>query len=530
MERTLAISSMLVALVILALCSTVAWQQVGLLTIPFDTDESDHANAGIEVYSAVKSGESRAVTQSLTRQGFYPPINSIALATSYLALGPSYASSRWPSVIFYILTALLLGILTYNCACALDITPNFARSAAAISIFLFATSDIATRNSALCMLEPLATLLAALVFLFLQKRKAGALFALGLALLLMAVTLTKYSFGILLLPGIFLGLALPTNGQSLSRNARELALCLAIFFGLLGLWLIVTDREAAWHFLVGHPSNAPMFSAENLLYEVRAYLNEYCISTPVAALTLLCALLGTLTFWRKSELVRVSTCSIFASLGILLLSTTNEPRHFMVAIPPIFLLASLGAVTLIEKQRTRISQIALMLFLAVIFLTPFPKFLDTRAGAIRQELEGRPGWAELQTQIIKSHPPGEALLIIGATDDFSLEALRWLEAKSYGLPYTATKIDSFPFDQKRDFRDLRRKRNRSILALSPFRDSSVEEVITRGPYKSVALIRSIGARNQSYEIFKRALAAVEAKITFRKTADDKEIILAKIRE
>ena len=83
-------------------------------TIPFDTDEANHAVDGWEVYWAASNGSPQNLNEALTAQGFYPPLHSTAVALSYWLAGPSLASSRLPSVVIFALSLVLLAWLTYR--------------------------------------------------------------------------------------------------------------------------------------------------------------------------------------------------------------------------------------------------------------------------------------------------------------------------------------------------------------------------------------------------------------------------------
>ena len=81
---------------------------------PFDVDEAEHANAAVELTSALRSGEPEGIVKAVTRQSYYPPVHSFLVTTCYLLRGEELASSRLPSLAMYVLAVLLLGALTYR--------------------------------------------------------------------------------------------------------------------------------------------------------------------------------------------------------------------------------------------------------------------------------------------------------------------------------------------------------------------------------------------------------------------------------
>ena len=81
--------------------------------IPFDTDEADHANSGLELYVAAYQKDVDSIWQAIVRQTFYPPVHSLFIALSYSLFGPSLFASRIPSVFFFLIYLIVVFVVTF---------------------------------------------------------------------------------------------------------------------------------------------------------------------------------------------------------------------------------------------------------------------------------------------------------------------------------------------------------------------------------------------------------------------------------
>jgi 4-amino-4-deoxy-L-arabinose transferase-like glycosyltransferase len=203
-------------------------------TIPFDNDEANHAVDGWEVYHAFTAWSPRAIYRAVTDQGFYPPVHSFFVAAAYLVAGPSFMSSRLPTVVIFALALLLLAWLTLRLGRRVDhVDPPdgwLPLAGAAFAVAFAITSEIFVLNTVLVMLEMTGALFGMLFLGIVDQvdesgqghsRWIGLLVAAVIAVVLL---LTKYTFGLFYLPGLLAALLTATWPWKADRLAwRDLA-------------------------------------------------------------------------------------------------------------------------------------------------------------------------------------------------------------------------------------------------------------------------------------------------------------------
>ncbi|MEZ4647649.1 MAG: hypothetical protein R3E97_02490 [Candidatus Eisenbacteria bacterium] len=496
---------------------------VGLIQanpIPFDTDEADHANAGLELYRAFARSPS-AVFSAITRQAFYPPVNSVCVALAYAVGGPSLLASRLCSVVQFaaFLGALFLlvrrGIAENDTSSANltssspDLTrlqagdssvshgasspPDLALStiAASFAVLAAASSPVAFLNALLIMLEPTGILLGTLLLLLLLRREPRPIL---LGVVLTLIMLTKYSFGIVVVPATLAAVVLEPEG-TIRERIRKVFPTAATFGILMLAWVLVTDRHAMWHFFVGHPSYVPFLSWENLTFHVRAWFVDYTVHPVVAALVFVFALFAVRRRLRQLA-VRAALLTILFALVILTISTTNETRHLMVIVPSAFFLGGLGlhdALVAASKRAPFGFAPAAGAGAALVLGLVFGSFrlvatIDPEAVIY---FEGEPEFLALEEFLLDEGLANGPILVAGATDQLGVEAIRFLAAARGGVPYTAVRIDSYPFREKRIREDRLRKRNVVGPYFDESRSAQLGEVLNSGYYGTAVQIEPL---------------------------------------
>lgn len=522
-SRTL-LSYLFLALALLSLCVTsyTILNEVLRLPIPFDTDEADHANAGIELFFALQSGDLSTITSAITRQAFYPPVHSFFVAAAYALKDISVQSSRLPSLFFFILTSLSLGAATFSAARSLQLRTSSACIGSAAALLCISGSRITAENAALCMLELCGVFFTALtVHLCIKEKRSPLLIALSLAI----VMLTKYSFGLILIPGVLVGIAAADSHFRLSKqNLLRSIYAGAALLGVLLLWFVSSDKAAIIHFFIGHPQYAPLLSSENLLFDIRSWLFDYSNHFSTSLLIIIFSVLAISRF-RRNQAVRAAAGTVLFALIILTISTTNESRHFMVAAPALWFLGALGCAEIAEKFSERPAVFALVMpFLFLPFFYSGYTLPQKLPAYIAREMEGQPQFAELQDAIFSVVDCSQPALFIGVSDQFGIEALRWKGAEKCKMPYTDVRFDTFPYRDDKNMTARKRKRNLDMPYSEPlFPKEPVEAVIETGYYKTIVLIREVGARGliPSLIKFTKTLLAEKQQIQF--TVSGKEV-------
>jgi hypothetical protein len=493
---------MLIALATASLLVVVV-RTVTATTIPFDVDEANHAVNGWELYHAFASRAPQAIYRAIVDQGFYPPVHSFFVATSYALVGPSLAASRMPTVIHFVLTLVLLAWLTFQIArTSAPGAPAgswFALLGAAFAFAFAITSNIFVTNAVLTMLEMTGAMFGLLLllganFLDRQRRNRAAWIGLvGVALLAMLTALTKYSFGLFFLPGLLL--AMLTAPWKTGRRAWAAVTAAAVFVFIGGIWFWVTDRTTMILFFRDHPQYAPVWSRENLLYLVHVWLNGYTPSVGIGIIIWLLALVGAVHHWRRLA-VRLAVWAVAAGTLVLTVSTTDEPRHFLPLAPLLWMLAGVGlAEALCRLQSKRYGGLAVT-GLIVVFLL----FLGLGArqevvalsDELVSELEGMPVHTELYDFALHNVDLTRPVLFIGDLyDQNNLLAIRWQAATLTGRSTWDLDVDYFPFEQY-EHSLMRTKRKMQIASAEPsFPRQHMNEVLARNYYAAIVEIKDL---------------------------------------
>jgi 4-amino-4-deoxy-L-arabinose transferase-like glycosyltransferase len=473
-------------------------------TIPFDTDEANHAVDGWEVYWATSRGSLQNLYQALTAQAFYPPLHSTAVALSYWLIGPSLTSSRLPSVLIFAVSLILLAWLTYRVSRRIvsegTLRPWLPLIGAAFSVLFALMSQIYASLAVLVMLEMTGAMVGLLFLLCVdavdqagQNRKRWAWLSISV-LLAIAILLTKYSFALFFIPGLIAGILsdqLPWRLPNL--RWREAAMLLLAIGGLIGLWVMVTDRATMMLFFTDHPEYVSRLSAENLLYLPQVWFRDYAVAPVFGAIVLGLAIWGTVHQWHWLT-VRVATWSIIAGLIVLTISTTNESRHLLPLAPAIWMLAGTGLVTVLCNLRGRSSALigAIPLTLFVLLLLSAVGPLRSLRGQIEAEFEGDPVYSEVQAFALGHVDLNHPVLFIGDfTDQNGLLALRWLAATSTGRSLDSIDLDYFPFENH-EHSLIRTNRKPQIATVDPtFPRRYINEILDREHYSAVVEIKRL---------------------------------------
>lgn len=467
--------------------TTTLRSEVNGLAIPFDTDEADHANPGLDLYHAIQRGEAAGVVEAISRQAFYPPLNSIFVAASYAKTGPGLATSRLPSTWFH-----LLAVVGVFAVCWMLLSRVYPRESwwipvlgSCLAAALLLTCPALLGGASLAMLEPLAILTVVLTLLVVawqeQVRSSSGAILTGVTLLL--VWFAKYNFAAMVVPAVAGALWLGRYPPRLPR----------ITFGILAaglfMWMIIADPYVIWRFFVGHGSDTRFLTAENFFFYPGALVSDFALSPQIALLSYALALVGAVRY-RSSDTVRVAVLVTLITLLIYFISPVNEARYISPAVVCLFLMAGLGFAALIESLNRWLlpAMLPLCLLIFLAFFTLGIKTVELNArlpGMVQDYLEGHPDLYRLQDFIADNVDSRAPLLACGLHDQFSREAVIWkLMAESDDhAAYTDIRVDPYPYT---DFL-LNRLRDRKRNVPAPWLDSSfpkepVGEIIKQGYY------------------------------------------------
>lgn len=420
-------------------------------TVPFDEDEAAHGNAALAVWQALHAESPRGAIAAVVGQGYYPPLHSLVLVASYAVGGVTLAASRVPSAVLFAVALAAVAVAAGRCVVRLEpgwrgttrLSPPAAWSVALVAV---ATSPIVAEHAVLCMLELLAVAGGSMTLVVLASaierdgtrgscdgcpERARWLVAGGLVALLGVGV--KYSFGVIEV--IALGVASIATWRKGSLEARgATAVCaLAPPLVAFGAWLAVTSRSEVSYFFFGHPSYAPMLSAQNLTFYPRAWMQSYFVSPLVSVVVFALAVIGALVGWRSAA-VRFATGTIGVSWAMLTASTTNEARHGILMVPSASLLASVGLAWLARQRPLRnelVAGIGAIGFELVVAASAVG-WVVTLPASIRVALEGLPEYDAIEAFVSRRVDPATPILANGAFDQLGVDGLRWRLGRDHG--------------------------------------------------------------------------------------------------
>lgn len=474
-------------------------------TIPFDTDEANHAVDGWEVYHAIAARSVSDFYRAVTDQSFYPPVHSFFVAAAYALAGASLATSRLPTIVIFAFALLLLGWLTFRVARDTDnkqLDHWLPLAGAAFAVAFALTSEVFVTLTVLAMLEMTGALFGLLLLLSIGQADRGKAQAISwrrvivAAVIAMLIFLTKYSFGLFYLPGLIAGFVTATwPWQAGSRAWRTAMLAIIVYVVGLGLWLAVTHRETMLLFFTDHPDYAPLLSGENLLYLPRLWFARYSPSPIIGLLTLLLAAIGARYDWQRL-VVRVAVWSLVAGFVILTLSTTDEPRHFLPLAPALWLLAGLGLVTVLHQLQKhpygdRMVVASMIGGFLLLVLSAIKPATSLRA-ALVAEFEGVSAYTAMHRFAVQNVDLAQPLLFTGDfSDQNGLLSIRWLVATVTNQSLWDLDVDYFPFENH-EHSLIRTHRKPQIATVDPtFPRQYMNEVLARDHFAYIAELKEL---------------------------------------
>jgi hypothetical protein len=479
--------------------------------VPFDTDEADHANRGYRLFYNFLNLSFIDFTKSIFEFSFYPPLNGFITAASYLITSPTLYSSRVPSLLLSFTAAIFfISSIFRHIQCNKEIKFLII----AVSFSLFYGNVVFIENSLLCMTEMLAVFLVTIIlFLSTFKDNYFTVFITSIAGFLLF--LTKYSFGICVLPGIIVY-------YFITRFTFGLA-SLILSTSLISTWIINCNLESFEYFLFGHPSYAPIISIENILFDLTGFIFEYNQNYISGIIILSLFLLG-LFLINKFKSIKLSLL-VFLSTGfILLLSTTNEYRHFIVAVPFIWFIA----LTFIVKTQKYYSIISSALIIILLSSQLYSNIfiLNNLKTISKDAFEGSHNYGNAINFAVTNLDPSKQTLVAGTFDRLSTEAIRWSTAVHYKKNYSLIHIDNYPLLTDKAVNSKLRNRNADLWFINNLSGITYSDLDKYNLYEQIILFRPIGVRNNISNYIKEITSVIPTeKIRLRKSFGQIEVII-----
>lgn len=330
-------------------------------TVPFDSDEANHANLGLRQFQDLADGRLLDFLRHSYRTGQFPFLHGWMLLPGYALFGATLFAARITQVALFVIGAGATGHAAYRA------TGDDPRAGIAAS-WLFALSPALAAYSGLCMLEtPGAALTAITLAVFAeacraQGRRATLLHGLT-ALAALATYFTKLNYGLWIAPAVLAGHAL----RLLPRENRRAALRHALVY--LGTLLVIAlawysraDARAAFLGFLHNPAervaierddpsfHLPGVSPSNFLAYFPLVATSFHLHWIVGAAVMLVAAWGALSNRHNAVLTAAAACVVWT--WVVLAMGFREyalDRFIATAMPPLWVLAGAGASSLARR-------------------------------------------------------------------------------------------------------------------------------------------------------------------------------------
>ncbi len=429
----------------------------------FDSDEYIHATPALDLSLHLTAGEFGEFFQRLRSEVFYPPLHALFVAPFFTLFGKTPFIARVSSLAFYLLALL------FTSQSLKSMSQDVERRSSVISVgLLFGIAcPAAFLISSLVMLEPLGmALVGVLLMVFVTEKRSSLLVGVILSMLL----LTKHTFGILIIPGIIVGVLWESKKEDLYVLLKILISALVIYC----IWLLLVDTKVVFRFLFGHHARGYVFGLGPNLYYFKSLFYDFHLFTPLAFVGVMLALLGTYSYWAKLP-VKVAFFSIVISFVLFGFIAERGPRHVVILAPYWWFLVGIGFLSLQELwiKKVRLHYLPLLLLAVTIFvsLTNTEWFHDS----LTTTLERKPDQDKLIAELLPRIPTAKSYAIYGSWNLAFPYHLNWLVAARDGI--TVTKARKYrkviPVEIRDSLHEVKKYATERGLHLIVVKDKSV---------------------------------------------------------
>lgn len=454
-RRLTVVAFVFILIVDLLGCLYLADQIRSAAHLPFASDEAVHANGGLELALDLKAGDPIGFLVHTYQQAYYPPTQSWLLAPAFVLFGTTETVARMVSLACLFFSVLILF------AIGLELHEKQGWLVGLLAGLLPFTSQQSLTISAMTMQEPTGFLFTALaMWMYIRgvKRLPDAgrkdaedaekraelhasvvqsssayRYLVGASLALVAVTLSKYLFG------VYLGTTLVAarvvearfNPKRLLTRANLALFAPAVI--LLVVWFLDTSKlDDFWRYANVPSLQADEFSLEQYTFYWRSIVVHYTAALPLGIL-LLAGFGYALTQWRTPILIVLALHILIAIAGMTIRRTIN-PRFVYVAVPLIYLLGGVLVAQIMESvQRSRarrgIGWAAIGLAGIAVIITAIPGVRDRYTSypamlqvQIKTDPRAFDAYAWIARNVLLDR---RSILMLNYWDQFSGEGLRW---------------------------------------------------------------------------------------------------------
>lgn len=402
-------------------------------TIPFDSDEANHANLALRQYQDLRDGLFTDFLRHSYRTGQFPFLHGWTLLPWFALLGATEFAARVAQCAAFVVGAAACGWAAFRAS-------GGDRRAAAVAAGLFAGSPLLSTLSGLCMLEtPGAAATAVTLAVFAEacarSGRAGLLLHAAAGAAALATWFIKLNYGLWIIPALAVGhLVRWLRAEDRRAALRDAAVCGGVIVVWLGLWYSSESQRAAFAGFLHNPSQAvsverdepsfalPGFSASNFLAYFGLVSSEFHAHWALGALVLVAFAWALRHAPRNPALAAAAACLLWTwavlSMGF---REYAMARFIASALPALWIVAACGAADALRRVPAREAALAGGAALAVL--------LGAQVGALPRamasEYEVGDEFAPVFTWLEGAVPPRASVLAVGYTDHTSARTLEW---------------------------------------------------------------------------------------------------------
>ncbi len=415
----------------------IAQQIVTYRDYPFGSDEAAHANGGLELALDLRAGDIGAFLNHTYHQDFYPPAYSWLEAAAFLLFGASTVVARLCS-----LACLFLGVLVIY-AIGLELDDRLGWLIGSLAAVLTLTSEALMSISARTMLEAPGLLVSfGMLWAYLRVIKEPTKRRLIIASLLLVVTvLTKYPYGVVLVPTIVLAecitLAQQLRGVQFEvGKLKETVLRWTWLFGpflvSMAVWFVGPNKVANFiNYAQAQPQQDIFWSVDHLIFYPRSIAFYYDPSPLFAALSL-AGFVWAIQHVHRQD-IRVLLGYLTMGMLIMTLKLQTNPRFIATVAPALHILTAAMLVQWVDQWRrgreaARVTRILIAAVMVVCVVGSIPFLIDRFLGfpaLVQIKYKTNPSANDLSAWIAAQTNGQANLLMINPWDEYGPAALTW---------------------------------------------------------------------------------------------------------
>jgi hypothetical protein len=410
-------------------------------TIPFDSDEANHANLALRQYQDLADGRLADFVRHSYRTGQFPFLHGWSVLPWFALLGATAYAARVAQCAWFVLGAAATGWAAWRAS-------DGDRRATFVAATLFGASPLLATYAGVCMLETpgaAATAVALAVFASAcraEGRRARWLHAAtGLAAL--ATWFVKLNYGLWIIPALAAGHVVRVVRAPQRREVLRDALAFAaVIVVVLGVWYSRADQRAAFMGFLHNPSQAVSVESDDPTFRIpglhpgnfTAYFalvaSEGHGHWIVGALAFVFFLWGARRALTDPVAAAATACLAWTWLVLSMgFREYAQARFIASALPALWIVASLGFADVLRRVAlpswVRYLSLALLSGSVVVQAVRQPERLATE---YEVGDEFAPVFAFLEREI----PPRASVLAVGYTDHASARTLEWTLGSAEG--------------------------------------------------------------------------------------------------